>query len=181
MVQRYILQGGLIGPHDEGDWVGYEDYKDLDDDFQDYITTTDMEIEGLVARLAEVNAELQKYKDQFPDYVAAADVLAERKRQVSVEGWTPSHDDTHKNNEMAFAAACYAFHAAAASWDLEDCGTEYDSHPAPKNWPWESEWWKPKSARADLVRAGALILAEIERIDRAAVTKSEHSDIQASP
>ncbi len=99
---------------------------------------------------------------------AAADVLAERKRQVSVEGWTPSHDDTHKNNEMAFAAACYAFHAAAASWDLEDCGTEYDSHPAPKNWPWEPEWWKPKSARADLVRAGALILAELERIDRAA-------------
>lgn len=99
---------------------------------------------------------------------AAADVLAERKRQVSVEGWTPSHDDAHKNNEMAFAAACYAFHAAAASWDLEDCGTEYDSHPAPKNWPWEPEWWKPKSARADLVRAGALILAELERIDRAA-------------
>ncbi|WP_407266326.1 ead/Ea22-like family protein [Klebsiella quasipneumoniae] len=104
---------------------------------------------------------------------AAADVLAERKRQVSVEGWTPSHDDTHKNNEMAFAAACYAFHAAAASWDLEDCGTEYDSHPAPKNWPWEPEWWKPKSARADLVRAGALILAELERIDRAAGIKVE--------
>ncbi|MEB7957314.1 hypothetical protein [Raoultella ornithinolytica] len=104
---------------------------------------------------------------------AAADVLAERKRQVSVEGWTPSHDDAHKNNEMAFAAACYAFHAAAASWDLEDCGTDYDSHPAPKNWPWEPEWWKPKSARADLVRAGALILAELERIDRAAGIKRE--------
>lgn len=29
MVQRYLLQGGLIGPHDEGDWVGYEDYEDL--------------------------------------------------------------------------------------------------------------------------------------------------------
>lgn len=44
----------------------------LDDSFQDYITTTDMEIEGLAARLAEVNAELQKYKDQFPDYVECA-------------------------------------------------------------------------------------------------------------
>lgn len=30
MVQRYLLQGGLIGPHDEGDWVGYEDYKELE-------------------------------------------------------------------------------------------------------------------------------------------------------
>ncbi|EIP5489386.1 hypothetical protein LS178_001568 [Salmonella enterica] len=29
-------------------------------------------------------------------------------------------------------------------------------------------WWKPKGARSDLVRAGALIQAEIERIDRAA-------------
>lgn len=30
MVQRYLLQGGLIGPHDEGDWVGYEDYAELE-------------------------------------------------------------------------------------------------------------------------------------------------------
>lgn len=99
---------------------------------------------------------------------AVADVLAERQRQVTEEGWSPKCDDTHKNNEMAFAAACYAFHAAAASWDMEDNGIPYDSHPTPKNWPWEPEWWKPKSARRDLVKAGALILAEIERLDRMA-------------
>ncbi|UXE40011.1 hypothetical protein [Raoultella ornithinolytica] len=104
---------------------------------------------------------------------AAADVLAERKRQVSVEGWTPSHDDTHKNNEMAFAASCYAFHAAAATWDLEDDGIPYDSHPVPKQWPWDPSWWKPTDARRDLVKAGALILAEIERIDRADGIKVE--------
>ncbi|UXE40743.1 ead/Ea22-like family protein [Raoultella ornithinolytica] len=104
---------------------------------------------------------------------AAADVLAERKRQVSVEGWTPSHDDTHKNNEMAFAASCYAFHAAAATWDLEDDGIPYDSHPVPKQWPWDPSWWKPTDARRDLVKAGALILAEIERIDRADGIKLE--------
>lgn len=110
------------------------------------------------------------YSGQSAPVAPAAwgDVIAERQRQVSAEGWTPDHDDTHHNNEMAFAAACYAFHAAAASWDLEDDGIDYDSHPVPKNWPWEPEWWKPKSARADLVRAGALILAEIERLDRAA-------------
>ncbi|HIC0443175.1 TPA: hypothetical protein ACWZS2_004188 [Escherichia coli] len=55
-----------------GDYVEYDSYKELEDSFQDYITTTDMEIEGLAARLAEVNAELQKYKDQFPDYVECA-------------------------------------------------------------------------------------------------------------
>ena len=81
MVQRYEFKDVSANPYlsyyemaesDEGDWVSYENYKELDDSFQDYITTTDMEIEGLVARLAEVNAELQKYKDQFPDYVECA-------------------------------------------------------------------------------------------------------------
>lgn len=99
---------------------------------------------------------------------AILDVLAERQRQVSAEGWTPAHDDQHRNNDMAFAAACYAFHSAAASWDLEDDGVPYDSHPVPKNWPWEPDWWKPTDPRRDLVKAGALIIAEIERIDRAA-------------
>ena len=97
---------------------------------------------------------------------ALLDVIAERQRQMSVEGWTPEHDDQYKNNDLAFAASCYAFHSASASWDFEDDGTPYDIHPAPKNWPWSPEWWKPTNPRRDLVKAGALILAEIERIDR---------------
>ncbi|HBQ6696756.1 TPA: hypothetical protein MBK65_001844 [Klebsiella pneumoniae] len=97
---------------------------------------------------------------------AVQSVIAERQRQQSAEGWTSKHDDKHDNNELAFAASCYAFHSAAASWDFEDDGTPYDIHPAPKNWPWAPEWWKPTNPRRDLVKAGALILAEIERIDR---------------
>ena len=104
---------------------------------------------------------------------AAADVLAERQRQVTAEGWSPKHDDQYKNTELAFAASCYAFHAAAASWDLEDNGIPYDSHPVPKQWPWDPSWWRPTDARRDLVKAGALILAEIERLDRAAGIKVE--------
>ena len=78
MVQRYDLKEDCVTGHidlekdADGDWVRYGDYKELDNSFQDYITTTDMEIEGLVSRLAEVNAELQKYKDQYPDYVECA-------------------------------------------------------------------------------------------------------------
>lgn len=34
-------------------------------------------------------------------------------------------------------------------------------------WPWSRAWWKPASRRRCLIKAGALILAEIERIDRA--------------
>lgn len=78
MVRKYELKEDCVTGHidleedTDGGWVSYEDYKELDDSFQDYITTTDMEIEELVARLAEVNAELQKYKDQFSGYVECA-------------------------------------------------------------------------------------------------------------
>ncbi|EPH1406030.1 hypothetical protein MMK79_004768 [Klebsiella oxytoca] len=89
---------------------------------------------------------------------AAADVLAERLRQVATEGWTPAHDDEYEHGELADAAGCYAL-----SSELFDCAGE-----PPRPWPWPDEWWKPTNRRRDLVKAGALILAEIERIDRAA-------------
>ncbi|KVD71841.1 hypothetical protein WI89_01050 [Burkholderia ubonensis] len=87
---------------------------------------------------------------------AARDVLAERRRHVEAEGWTPERDDEHSNGELARAAACYAH--AAGSW--------MGQHRMPAEWPWEREWWKPSTPRRDLVKAGALILAEIERLDR---------------
>lgn len=80
---------------------------------------------------------------------AARDVLAERERQKAVEGWTPAHDDGHTDNELSRAAACYAIGNAAL-------------------WPWSMRWWKPTDRRRDLVKAGALVLAEIERLDRSA-------------
>jgi hypothetical protein len=36
-------------------------------------------------------------------------------------------------------------------------------------WPWDLKWWKPTTPRRDLVKAAALIVAEIERLDRAAL------------
>ncbi|HGP4137748.1 TPA: ead/Ea22-like family protein [Enterobacter roggenkampii] len=132
-------------------------------------------------RIAELELKLEAAEKRIAELEALAfnpallDVIAERQWQSSVEGWTPKHDDKHDNNELAFAASCYAFHSAAASWDFEDDGTPYDIHPAPKNWPWSPEWWKPTNPRRDLVKAVALILAEIERIDRAAAGKGEAS------
>lgn len=76
MVRKYEARGTELGGDAfYEDWVEvvrYEDYKELDDRFQDYVIETEMEVAELVARLAEVNAELQKYKDQFPDYVECA-------------------------------------------------------------------------------------------------------------
>lgn len=97
--------------------------------------------------------------------VASRDVLAERLRQIEAEGWTPEHDDHHPGGVMASAAACYA---AASRQVLRD-GTDPEAICAPGMWPWDRHWWKPAPVRRMLVKAGALILAEIERLDRAAI------------
>lgn len=91
---------------------------------------------------------------------ALEDIVAERRRQVEVEGWTAEHDDKHARGEMAIAAACYALETVASDKVRE-------SDTVPKIWPWDAEWWKPTYRRRDLVKAGALIVAEIERMDRA--------------
>lgn len=38
------------------------------------------------------------------------------------------------------------------------------------------KWWKPKSCRRELVKAGAPILAEIERLDRVSLHASKEGD-----
>ncbi|ENT3915398.1 ead/Ea22-like family protein [Salmonella enterica] len=102
---------------------------------------------------------------------AVCDVIAERFRQQSVEGWTPEHDDEHGDGELALAASCYAENFALFSTWQEGEPVDWSDAPQPANWPWSSEWWKPSSPRRDLVKAGALILAEIERGDRAFATQ----------
>ncbi|MGV8718064.1 hypothetical protein ACV345_23405 [Pseudomonas aeruginosa] len=98
------------------------------------------------------------------------DVQAERRRQVEAEGWTPEHDDAHSHGQMARAAACYALAGSSAPND----GTA--ALLVSLAWPWDEQWWKPTSARRDLVKACALGLAEIERLDRAAASQGGPSD-----
>lgn len=97
---------------------------------------------------------------------AARDVLAERRRQVEQEGWTPKHDDKYSNCELARAAATYAL--CSHIEQLKLCGEQV--------WPWHPDWWKRTTYRRDLIKAGALILAEIERIDRAAMAAAPSSE-----
>ena len=96
-------------------------------------------------------------------------IQAERKRQVEVEGWTPEHDDQHNEGEMLRAATLYYLHAAKPGLfpSLRPDG-------APLGWPWEAKWWKPKDRERDLIRAGALCLAERERFER--ISYSTHRD-----
>lgn len=99
------------------------------------------------------------------------DIRAERQRQIDEEGWTAEHDDENVDRDMAIAASCYAYEAGLAD---EDRGID---NPPP-DWPWHARWWKPTDRRRDLVKAGALIVAEIERIDRAAAHAAS-ADFQA--
>jgi hypothetical protein len=90
---------------------------------------------------------------------SAIDVLAERQRQIDVEGWSEEHDSNHTEGSLAMAAAVYAaYHPFADNGHGEWIITGL--------WPWDRKWFKSTDPRRDLVKAGALILAELDRIDR---------------
>lgn len=101
-----------------------------------------------------------------------AEIAAERQRQVEDEGWTPEHDDQHDNNQLALAAACYAIGATGISRGISDLEHGVEATLSARLWPWSMDWWKPKDRRRDLIRAAALIVAEIERLDRADSTEA---------
>ena len=98
---------------------------------------------------------------------AELDILEERRRQITQEGWTEEHDDQHVGGELANAAACYAREAVHDN--------HYRNSGAPVGWPldWGPEWWKPTTARRDLIKAASMIIAEIERLDRAAAKAAQ--------
>ena len=93
-------------------------------------------------------------------------IVQERHRQIEEEGWTANHDDQQKRHELAKVAICYTEEAiAGVRWGVPD------------NFPreWSLNWWKPSGDPIkNLVKAGALIAAEIDRLRR------NHKDKEAS-
>jgi hypothetical protein len=120
-----------------------------------YGTKTVLELER--QRRADIASRAaQQEPVAAPQTAAARDVLAERQRQMEQEGCSPAQDDKYDSHELSLAAGCYLL-----------AGNGPHSG-APESWPWEAFWWKPGSDRRNMVKAGALILADIERLDRAA-------------
>jgi hypothetical protein len=106
---------------------------------------------------------------------AELDVCLERRRQQLVEGWTAEHDDSeHDSGELAAAACAYALAAADALHPLSQGDGDFTPDNPPSMWPFEWQFFKPASPRRMLEKAGALILAEIERLDRAARGENDH-------
>lgn len=95
-------------------------------------------------------------------------IKTERQRQVSQEGWSAEHDAQHREGELIDAAKAYI----DIAWEYV-AGDLYsdDQLQVPSNWPFEASWWKPsEDPIRNLVKAGALIAAEIDRISRLRAT-----------
>lgn len=81
-------------------------------------------------------------------------IKAERQRQIEQEGWTPEHDDQHYWRELVTAAGCYVG----------------EKNP----WPWPDSPPKLGDAQRNYTKAGALLLAEIDRLNRASERANSH-------
>lgn len=151
---------------------------------------TQAEIDGVARVFAEAAEDAvaqasaiimaKKLKRVFQPSQVVKDLVNERERQVVGEGWSAEHDDGHPAGAIALAAACYAISGAVSSpISRSELTNEFLSGDPvwggrtvlSRLWPWQWSWFKPKDRRRDLVRAGALILAEIERLDRAAAAR----------
>ena len=98
-------------------------------------------------------------------------IAAERQRQIEQEGFCPLHDDSHGDEALAWAAACYAAPLPIyAAVYRERPGV---AQPLADPWPWDRKWDKrpvrpvpPAERVRALEKAGALIAAEIDRLLR---------------
>lgn len=102
-----------------------------------------------------------------------AEIEEERTRQVTSEGWTESDDDGHRRGQLAQAAIAFVVSALTQTRMIADGASAAQAYsaaqraPKPSTWPFRSPW-KPKAYRRALICAAALLVAEVERLDRAA-------------
>ena len=90
-------------------------------------------------------------------------IAAERLRQIEEEGWTIEHDDQFPPGTLARAGASYALMGGETDRFRKTHGVD---HP-PSFWPWPGRAWNPNDRKRDLERAAALVVSELEKIERA--------------
>lgn len=93
----------------------------------------------------------------------ASAIHAERHRQENEKGWSAVHDDGHTDGSLATAALAYlTYYRSQSALDKEA-----DLIRAAIYWPWEEDHWKPSdNPLRNLEKAGALIAAEYDRLQR---------------
>lgn len=98
---------------------------------------------------------------------ALTDIMRERDRQVVFKGYDAQHDDEHADGSLVTAACAYALGALPVEGQLTN---DHIIEMLQALWPWERSTLRLSDARTDLIKASALLLAEIERLDRAEVS-----------
>jgi hypothetical protein len=88
-------------------------------------------------------------------------IAEERQRQITDEGWSAENDDAWVGRELALAALCYL-----ACYINKYFRNPYIAQIIDTLWPWRKQYWKPSHDIAILKKAGALIAAEIDRLQR---------------
>ena len=115
-------------------------------------------------------------------------IAHERDRQIKEEGFTTDHDDEHEFGELALVAALYASPCRLFIQGGFGDGGRIFCDPWPSSW--DSKFDKRRYAGKIinpetytyqerfnlLVKAGALILAEMERIQRQILKRNTHGD-----
>lgn len=82
------------------------------------------------------------------------EMIAEERARHAEKGYNSEHDaTTNKDGRLARAAICYA--------------QPFNTYLFGTFWPWHKSYWKPETLLRCLVKAGALIAAEIDRIQAA--------------
>jgi hypothetical protein len=131
---------------------------------------------GMIRRAREALTPTMTMIEPGDDTVSGIELIAfERMRQLDQEGWTAEHDDTHMEGELALAAVTYAMPPARRDGEVwintaGDDDLRLGRRPfSAVTWPWKDSWWKPtpQDRIRELAKAGALVAAEIDRVQRA--------------
>ena len=117
------------------------------------------------------------YEDDLENFIGylesyqtkgVVEISKERKRQVEKEGWDSEHDDTHTDMSLSLAGASYILDVAYNHADIHQSWRKKYKEYSVDIFPFDEKWFKatPDNPIRQLVKSGALICAEIDRIYR---------------
>jgi len=115
-------------------------------------------------RLAAI-AEDREYRR--PRKIEGIELFSLELERVRAKGRTVAHDRQYVLGELAFAGASYAQVEGAQAKVVTQSGKEpnVEIMGPLKIWPWAQQHWKPSNSRLrNIVRAGALLAAEADRL-----------------
>lgn len=131
------------------------------------------ELDKVLQQLAEVVAERDRLRTWLDGEAGVLLIAREREEQIKKHGWSDAHDDSYTDGQLALAAYAYCLPESERPGATNASGVFI-----PSGWPWADHWWRPSPENRirELAKAGALIAAEIDRLQRLATQPQGASD-----